>query len=162
MSAVIAAPEIMTAAATDLATIGETLNAAHTTAATSTTQVLAAAHDEVSAAIAAVFSGHAQAYQGLAGQAAAFQDQFVASLKTSAGSYAGAEAAAAASLQPLTPATSAATGSVPGPLTLLRNFLSFPPEDQIIALFVLGFIGVAAIYLVVMNLLDRFGLLPAA
>jgi hypothetical protein len=162
MSAVIAAPEIMTAAATDLATIGETLNAAHTTAATSTTQVLAAARDEVSAAIAAVFSGHARAYQGLAGQAAAFQDQFVASLKTSAGSYAGAEAAAAASLQPLTPATSAATGSLPGPLTLLRNFLSFPPEDQIIALFVLGFIGVAAIYLVVMNLLDRFGLLPAA
>jgi hypothetical protein len=150
MSAVIAAPELIEAAAMDLATIGETLNAAHMTAATSTTQVLAAARDEVSAAIAAVFSGHAQAYQGLAGQAAAFPDQFVANLKTSAGSYAWAEAAAAASLQPAA-----------SPLNLVSQLLA-DPELIPAVLFVLGFIGYAAIFLVVMNLLDKFGLLPAA
>ena len=56
MSYVIAAPEIMTSAATDLATIGSNLSAADAAAATRTTGMLAAAEDEVSAAIAAVFS----------------------------------------------------------------------------------------------------------
>jgi hypothetical protein len=65
MSYVIAAPEIMTSAATDLATIGSTLSAAHAAAATETTGVLAAAEDEVSAAIAQLFSGHGRAYQAL-------------------------------------------------------------------------------------------------
>jgi hypothetical protein len=43
VSYVIAAPEMMTSAATDLATIGSDLNAAHTEAATQTTGVLHAA-----------------------------------------------------------------------------------------------------------------------
>src|SRR6516165_12649192 len=55
MSYVIAAPEIMTSAATDLATIGSALTAANAAAAAPTTGILAAAQDEVSAAIAAVF-----------------------------------------------------------------------------------------------------------
>ena len=53
MSFVIAAPEIMTSAATDLTRIESALSAAHAAAATQTTAVLAAAQDEVSAAIAA-------------------------------------------------------------------------------------------------------------
>ena len=58
MSYVIAAPEMMTSAAADLATIDSDLSAAHTAAATQTTGVLAAAEDEVSTAIAALFSAH--------------------------------------------------------------------------------------------------------
>jgi hypothetical protein len=96
MSFVIATPELVTAAATDLANIGSTLSAASAAAAAPTTGVLAAAEDEVSAAIASLFSGHAQAYQALGAQAAAFHDQFVQTLTAGAGSYVSAEAANAA------------------------------------------------------------------
>jgi hypothetical protein len=68
MSYVIAATEMMTAAATDLATIGSNLSAAHTAAAAPTVAVLPAAADEVSASIAHLFSAHAQNYQALAGR----------------------------------------------------------------------------------------------
>jgi PE family len=74
MSSVIAAPEMITTAATDLRNIGSTLSAAHAVAATRTAGVLAAAEDEVSAAIAAVFSAHGQGFQALSAQAAAFHD----------------------------------------------------------------------------------------
>jgi triacylglycerol lipase len=57
---------------------------------TQTTGVLAAAEDEVSAGIAALFSGHAREYQALGAQAAAFHDRFVRALTAGAGSYAGA------------------------------------------------------------------------
>jgi hypothetical protein len=93
MSYVIAAPEIMTSAATDLATIGSNLSAANAAAAAPTTGILAAAQDEVSAAIAAVFSAHGQGFQALGAQAAAFEDQFVQALTASARSYVSAEAA---------------------------------------------------------------------
>ncbi|MGB9306340.1 MAG: PE family protein [Mycobacterium sp.] len=92
MSFVIAASQMVTAAATDLANIGSALSAANAAAATQTT-VLAAAEDEVSAAIAAVFSAHGQGFQALSAQAAAFHDQFVQALTASAGSYVSAEAA---------------------------------------------------------------------
>jgi PE family len=92
MSFVIAAPEIMTSAATDLVTIGSNLSAAHTAAAPATLAVLPAAADEVSTGIAQLFSQHAADYQAMAGQAAAFQDQFVQILKTCAGWYASCEA----------------------------------------------------------------------
>jgi PE family len=72
MSSLIAAPELITTAATDLANIGSTLNAAHAAAATQARGMLAAAEDEASAAIAAVFSAHGQGFQALAAPAAAF------------------------------------------------------------------------------------------
>ncbi len=56
MPAVIAAPELMAQAATDLATIGSTVNAAHMAAAPPTLSVLPAAADEVSASIAHLFN----------------------------------------------------------------------------------------------------------
>ena len=93
MSFVVAAPEMMTAAATDLAGIGSTLGEARAAVATQTTGVLAAAEDEVSAAIAAMFSAHGQGFQALGAQLAAFHDQFVQALTAGAGSYVGAEAA---------------------------------------------------------------------
>jgi PE family len=102
MSYVIAAPEIMASAATDLATIGSNLRAAHTAAGGPTLAVMPAAADEVSASIAQVFSRAAQEYQALAGKAAAFQEQFVQHLTAGAGSYVATEAANAGVLQPLT------------------------------------------------------------
>jgi hypothetical protein len=101
MSTVIAVPELMTEAATDLATIGTNLSAAHMTAAAPTVAVLPAAADEVSAGIAHLFSGYAEDYQKLAGEAAASYEQFVQHLTASAGAYASAEAANTALLQPL-------------------------------------------------------------
>ncbi|WP_204079920.1 PE family protein [Mycobacterium riyadhense] len=63
MSFVIAAPELLGTAATELAGLDSTLSAANAAAAAQTTTVLAAAEDEVSAAIAALFAAHGQAYQ---------------------------------------------------------------------------------------------------
>src|SRR5271168_1152379 len=96
MSYVIAGPELLTAAASGLAGIGSSLSTATAAAAAHTTTVAAAAGDEVSTAIASLFSSHAQGYQALSTQAAAFHDQFVQSLGAGAGSYASAEAANAA------------------------------------------------------------------
>ena len=100
MSNVTAVPEMMAAAATDVAAIGSTVNAAHMAAAAPTVAVIPAAADEVSASIAQVFSRLAQNYHALVGQAAAFSQQFVQHLNAGAGSYAGAEAVSAASLIP--------------------------------------------------------------
>jgi hypothetical protein len=108
MSWVTAAPDLVTTAATDLASIGSTLSTAHTAAAGSTVAVLPAAADEVSASIAQLFSAHAQDFQGVAGRAAAFHQQFVQNLTASAASYSTAEAASVAALQPAT-ATATAT-----------------------------------------------------
>jgi hypothetical protein len=56
MSYVITVPEMMATAATDLATIGSTLGAAHTQAAAATLALMPAAADEVSAGVAQLFS----------------------------------------------------------------------------------------------------------
>jgi hypothetical protein len=93
MSNAIAAPDMMTSAAMDVATIGSNVSAAQMAAAAPTLAVLPAAADEVSASIAHLFSRHAANYQALAAQAAAFQEQFVQNLTASAGSYARTEAA---------------------------------------------------------------------
>ena len=93
MSFVVAVPEALGTAATDLASLGSTLNAANAAAAAPTTGILAAAEDEVSAAIAELFSARARAYQALSAQAAAFHDQFVQALTAGARSYVSAEAA---------------------------------------------------------------------
>jgi hypothetical protein len=99
MSFVIAAPELITTAATDLGNIGSTLSEANAAAATQTAGVLAAAEDEVSAAIAAIFSALGQGYQALSAQAAAFHSQFVATLASSLSSYQTAEAASVNALR---------------------------------------------------------------
>ncbi|OQZ88072.1 PE family protein, partial [Mycobacterium alsense] len=99
MSVVVAAPEFLASAAADLQSVGSALSAAHVAAAGSTTEVLAAAADEVSAAVATAFSGYGQAYQALSAHAAAFHQQFVQALNGAAGSYGLAEAANASPLQ---------------------------------------------------------------
>jgi triacylglycerol lipase len=93
MSFVVAGPEVFASAAADLAGIGSSLSAANAAAVAPTTAVVAAAGDEVSAAITSVFSRHAQQFQALSAQAAAFHDQFVQTLNSSAWSYTSTEAA---------------------------------------------------------------------
>ncbi len=93
MSFVMVAPEFVGQAAGQLANIGSSLSAAHTVAAGPTTGVMAAAEDEVSAAIASLFSSHAQQYQALNARAAAFHSQFINLLNAGSGSYIGTEIA---------------------------------------------------------------------
>jgi hypothetical protein len=112
MSYVIAAPEMMAATATDLATIGSDLSAAHMAAATPTVALVPAAADEVSAGIAHLFSRYAQDFHRLAGKAAAFNDQFVQHLHASARSYAATETANATLLQPLKAVAGTSTSNV--------------------------------------------------
>jgi hypothetical protein len=107
MSYVIASPETLAAPTADLATIDSSLSAAHTAAAAQTIALAPPAADEVSASIAHLFSQHAEGYQAVAGQAAAFHEQFIQSLKASARSYASTEAANTSSLRSL----GASTGS---------------------------------------------------
>jgi hypothetical protein len=131
MSYVIAAPEMMAAAATDVASVGSTLSAAHLAAAAPTVALIPAAADEVSASIAHLFSAHAQDYQALAGQAAAFHQQFVQHLTASAASFASTEAANASLLQPLTTGAASigsAVAALPG--QLLNTLTSL--KDQLV------------------------------
>src|SRR6516225_2121315 len=98
MSFVIAVPEFVASAATDLSNIGSGLSAANAAAAAPTTAVVAAAGDEVSAAIAAVFSWHAKEFQALGARAAAFHGEFVRALSGAGGAYSLTEAANASPL----------------------------------------------------------------
>jgi hypothetical protein len=75
MSYVFALPEFVSAAATDLTSIGSAITSANSAAFAPTADVLAARGDEVSAAIAALFGSHAQAYQALSAQAASFHER---------------------------------------------------------------------------------------
>jgi len=92
------APDSLEMAATDVAQIGSAVRAGNLAAAFSTTTVPAAAADEISEAIAAVFGAHAQEYQAAAAQAAVFHEQFVSNLTAAVASYSGTEAAVATSL----------------------------------------------------------------
>ncbi|MEK1270689.1 PE family protein, partial [Mycobacterium ulcerans] len=114
MSFLIAAPEMLTAAAADIATIGSTISAADAIAAAPTTSVLAAAADEVSLAIAGLFSAHAKQYQAFSVQAATFHEQLVRSLAAGGFSYATAEAANASPLEFLLDAVNAPTQTLFG------------------------------------------------
>ncbi|AMC57743.1 PE-PGRS family protein PE_PGRS4 [Mycobacterium tuberculosis variant microti] len=98
MSFVIAAPEVIAAAATDLASLESSIAAANAAAAANTTALLAAGADEVSTAVAALFGAHGQAYQALSAQAQAFHAQFTQALTSGGGAYAAAEAAATSPL----------------------------------------------------------------
>ena len=99
MQYVIAAPEYVAAAATDLANIGSAVDTANSAAQSPTSSVLAAGADEVSVSIAALFDAHAAAYQALSAQASLFHQQFVQLMSGGATQYASTEAANASPLQ---------------------------------------------------------------
>ena len=114
MSLLDVTPQLLASAAADLRGIGSTLDAAHAAAAAPTTGLLAAGADEVSAAVAALFSGHGQAFQELGGQAGAFHAQFVQALSSAEGAYAAAEATNASPLQAAEQAASGIQWFSPG------------------------------------------------
>jgi hypothetical protein len=106
MSYAIADPEIMTTAASDLATIRSDLEAAHLVAAARTTSVIPAAADEVSAGIAHLMSTHALAFQAMVQRASTFHQQFAHDIDAAAASYSSAESVNAAKLTPTFPSLS--------------------------------------------------------
>lgn len=93
------APEALTAAAANVQNIASALGDANAAAAAGTTGVLAAGADQVSTALASLFSGHALDYQAVSAQAAQFHSQFTQALAGAANSYASAEAVNAGPLQ---------------------------------------------------------------
>ncbi|WP_142276591.1 PE family protein, partial [Mycobacterium alsense] len=101
MSYLAVAPEFLSSAAKDLWEIASAVSAAHAAAAAPTTGVVAAAQDEVSAALSSLFSSHGRQFQALGAQAAAFHAEFVQALSGAGGEYVVAEAANVAPLQTL-------------------------------------------------------------
>ncbi|OBG28618.1 PE-PPE domain-containing protein [Mycobacterium sp. E3198] len=112
MTTLVAQPEIFATAAQDASTIGSAINEARAAAAGSTTSVVAAAEDEVSAITAQLFGSFGQEYQALLQQAAAFHGQFVTALAGAGNAYAHAEAQIAGTLG-LTGAASPVFGAPP-------------------------------------------------
>jgi hypothetical protein len=93
MSYVKTLPEALAAAAAQLEGIGNSFSSESAAAAGSTTDVIPAASDEVSAMQAGVYSTYGQLYQTVSAQAQAIHQQFVNLLTQSSGSYADTEAA---------------------------------------------------------------------
>ena len=92
MSYLVVGPQRVGVAAADLVRLESVIGAANATARASTTQLLAAAEDEVSAAVASLWDAHGQAYQAISAQAAKFHQQFVQAISAGAGAYTAAEA----------------------------------------------------------------------
>lgn len=132
MSLVSVEPEALVSAGADLTLIDGAIRQANAAAATPTTAVLAAAGDDVSTAIAALFSNVGKEYQALSIQAAAFHEQFVQNLTAGIGSYGATEAANTSPLHGLT----SALGALPtAPYQTLDNLLGNPalqPVEQVI------------------------------
>ncbi|OOK71400.1 PE family protein [Mycobacterium kansasii] len=130
MSYVFAAPELLASAAADVDGIAAAIGAASVAAAGPTSNLLAAAGDEVSAATAALFNAYAQEYQAVVRQAAAFQQEFTRTLAVAAGAYAQAEAANAALLNgALNGALSNARTAVTAPIQSLLTSAGSAPAD---------------------------------
>src|SRR5262245_21532969 len=93
------APEALAEVTADLAGIGSALRTANAAAAPPITEAAASGAGEVSALIAALFSGRAQAYRQLSAHSAVFHDEFVEALDAAGAAYAAAEAANTSPLQ---------------------------------------------------------------
>ena len=93
MSFVTTQPEMLAAAAGNLRAIGSAMDTNNSAAAAPTTGVIPAATDEVSTLTATQFAMHAAMYQAISAEATGIHQRFVATLSTSAASYAATEAA---------------------------------------------------------------------
>jgi PE family len=93
MSFVSIVPEMLSATAGNLQSVGSALSAENAAALGPATGLVPAASDQVSALTAMQFVAHAQLYQQVSAQAAAIHQMFVTVLTASANSYAAAEAA---------------------------------------------------------------------
>ncbi|RUP05347.1 MAG: PE-PPE domain-containing protein [Mycobacterium sp.] len=131
MSLLLAEPQAMVAAAADIEGIGATLSAASMAAAAPTSNVLAAAGDEVSAAIANLFGTFGREYQDVVTQFEAFHNEFQRTLAAAGSAYVQAEAAAASALgaafaPPAQAATAAAIPWVPNDISLILSGTGVP------------------------------------
>jgi hypothetical protein len=125
MTGVITAPDILVDAAGDVESIGWSINAGGSAAAGSTTAVLAAAQDEVSKLISALFSEYAQDYHAVLQQAEAFHNEFTRALATAAAAYTQAEAAAIQTLLGTAQTGASASGPI-GAFTSMLTTASTP------------------------------------
>lgn len=141
MTNLIAVPEFIASVASDIEGIGSSINAASAAAAAPTSGLLAAASDEVSAAIASLFGAHGQEFQNIVGRVEAYYGQFQQTLAAAAGAYAQTEAAAAATLQGALGANAAAAPAAAPPPFLANLTTLFvgptgvpiPPLDYVTA-----------------------------
>lgn len=115
MSFLTTQPEELAAAAGKLETIGATMDAENVAAvAPTTTGVIPAAADEVSALQASLFTAYGTLYQQVSAEAATLYDMFVRTLGVSAGTYAAAETAnSSAAASPLSGIIDALGASTP-------------------------------------------------
>jgi hypothetical protein len=113
-------PEVVASAAANLADIGSTIGAAGVAAADSTTGLVPAAGDEVSAAARSLFNAYGQQYQELLKQAAVLPAEFAAMLTACGNAYAEAEAAVSNALVG-GPAAVGITGAAGPPLPPLNG-----------------------------------------
>ncbi|OBK49864.1 PPE family protein, SVP subgroup [Mycobacterium kubicae] len=126
MSFLTTQPEELAAAAGKLEAVGSVLAAQNAAAlAPTTTAVVPAAADEVSALQASLFTAYGTLYQQVSGEAAALYDSFVNTLGVSAGTYQATEAAnSSAAASPIAGALSAAPSAaeaLPSPLSDIAN-----------------------------------------
>lgn len=85
-------PDAVQIAAQNLANIHSTLEDANASVAAPTTEVAAAAEDQVSAGVAQFLSGFGRDYQAISAGVQSFHAQFVNQLNAGAGAYLGTEA----------------------------------------------------------------------
>jgi hypothetical protein len=139
MTGMFVEPQAVAGAAADVASIGSQIGEARAAAAGSTTGLVAAAEDEVSAATASLFGAYGQQYQGLLQQAGAFHEQFVAALAGAQTAYLEAESAAASLLGLGATASPMAGGDPPLPtlqgtitgLVMGGSGLPIPPPSYV-------------------------------
>ncbi|PJE24158.1 MAG: PE family protein [Mycobacterium sp.] len=93
MAFVTTQPELLSASAGTLQDIGSSVSSGNAAAAAPTRALIPAAADEVSMLTAVQFAAHGRLYQAVSAQAAAIHEMFVQAMRTSAESYAAAEAA---------------------------------------------------------------------
>jgi PE-PPE domain/PE family len=147
MSNLITAPDMLASTAADLDSIGSALSTASASAAGPTTGLLAAAQDDVSAAIANLFGAYGQEYQAAVSRAAAFHNAFARTLAAAGNAYTQAEAAGAAlvsyELGALgVPGQTASGGGASGGTGVLTSVVRSASADPTIAL-ILGTTGTA-------------------
>jgi uncharacterized protein YukE len=111
MTELLVDPQIVTTVAADINGIGSTIKAATAAAAAPTSGVLAAAADEVSAAIANLFGAHGQEFQAVVNKVEAYSSQFQQTLAAAANAYVQTETAAVAALQGALGASAAAVAA---------------------------------------------------
>ena len=142
MEYLVTAPEMLATTAANLEEIGSEISAANASAAGPTTGLVAAAEDEVSAAIAKLFGGYGQQYQAIHTQATAFHNEFTQTLAAAGNTYAQAEASNVAAmsnaLSTLRAPNLAMLGRTPtGGIATQIGFAS-PAAQQVVALIMGG------------------------